>query len=170
MDNHFSIQYIQRSKIDIEKWNRCITDSPNGLIYAYSYYLDHMAKHWIALVLNDYEAVMPLTWNHKFGISYLYQPFITAQLGIFGSNMSAQLVEAFLNAIPKTFRFWDIYLNYQNVFPLQNFSLYQRKNYVLDLNKSYQELYRNYRENIQRNIKKAEQLGCKVVKGFEEAR
>ncbi|MFC0771653.1 GNAT family N-acetyltransferase [Terrimonas alba] len=167
MGNNLSIRYIQRDKIDIEKWDHCITHSPNGLIYAYTYYLDHMAKHWLALVLNDYEVVMPLAWNRKFGISYLYQPFITAQLGIFGPNMSAQLVEAFLYAIPKTFRFWDIYLNHQNVFPLQNFSLYQRKNYVLDLDKTYRELYRNYRENIQRNIKKAEQLGCKVVKGFD---
>ncbi|WP_276500675.1 GNAT family N-acetyltransferase [Terrimonas pollutisoli] len=167
MDNDLSIQYIQRDKIDIEKWDRCISHSPNGLIYAYAYYLDHMTKHWSALVLNDYEVVMPLTWNRKFGISYLYQPFITAQLGIFGPTISVQLVEAFLNAIPKSFLFWDIYLNHQNVFPLQNFPLYQRKNYVLDLAKTYQELYRNYRENIQRNIKKAEQLGCKVVKGFD---
>lgn len=167
MGNDLSIQYIQRDKIDIEKWDHCITHSPNGLIYAYAYYLDHMAKHWAALVLNNYEVVMPLTWNRKFGISYLYQPFITAQSGIFGPTMSAQLVESFLSAIPKAFRFWDIYLNRQNLFPLQNFSLYQRKNYVLDLDKTYSELYRNYRENIQRNIKKAEQLGCKIVKGFD---
>lgn len=167
MDNRLSIQYVQRDKIDIEKWDYCITRSPNGLIYSYSYYLDHMAKHWAALVLNNYEVVMPLTWNQKFGISYLYQPFITAQLGIFGPAISAPLVESFLSFIPKTFRFWDIYLNHQNVFSLKNFSLYQRRNYVLSLNKTYRELYSGYRQNIQRNIQKAEQLGCKVIKGFD---
>ena len=48
----------------------------NGLIYAYSFYLDTMAKHWDAFILNDYEAVMPLTWNKKYGITYYYtSPF-----------------------------------------------------------------------------------------------
>jgi lipid II:glycine glycyltransferase (peptidoglycan interpeptide bridge formation enzyme) len=161
------IQYVPHDAIDIKKWDACIDTASNGLVYGYSFYLDHMAKHWDALVLNDYEAVMPLTWNKKYGISYLYQPFLTAQLGVFGKNVTPELTEAFLKAIPAKFRYWDIYLNYRNVFPLQRFKLYQRNNYVLHLNKPYEELYGNYRENIQRNIRRAEQSGCKVVKGFD---
>jgi len=42
-----------------------------------------------------------------------------------------------------------------------------RSNYVLDLNKPYQTLFSNYRENIRRNIKKAEQLGCIIKKDFD---
>jgi lipid II:glycine glycyltransferase (peptidoglycan interpeptide bridge formation enzyme) len=48
-----------------------------------------------------------------------------------------------------------------------NYELYQRSNYVLNLNRPYEQLYNNYRENIQRNIKKALQIGCTVVKDFE---
>ena len=170
MSNRFTIKYIPYEQIDIAKWDHCITQSTNGLIYTYSWYLDHMAKHWDALVLNDYEAVMPLTWNKKFGIRYLYQPFITAQLGVFGNNISGELVESFLEAIPPSFRYWDIYLNHQNFFSVKNFQLYQRKNYVLNLEKLYEEVYRNYRENIRRNIKRAEQSGCHIIKGFEVER
>ena len=65
----------------------------NGFIYGYSFYLDHMAKHWDALVSGDYEAVMPLTWNRKYGIYYLYQPFLAAQLGVFGASINAATVE-----------------------------------------------------------------------------
>jgi hypothetical protein len=43
----------------------------------------------------------------------------------------------------------------------------KRSNYVLDLNKPYEVLYKNYRENIQRNIRKARELGCTSQKGFE---
>lgn len=149
----------------------------NGLVYGYSIYLDSMAKHWDALVLskgeltdlaeNEYEAVMPLTWNKKYGITYLYQPFLTAQLGVFGENITAALTERFLKAIPLHFRYWDIYLNHKNVFPLESFDLYRRNNYVLHLNQPYRTLYNAYRENIQRNIRRAEQAGCRTIKDFE---
>jgi hypothetical protein len=161
-----TIKYLSRQQIDNGKWNNCIEKAPNGLIYAYSYYLDQMAVQWDALVTDDYEIVMPLTWNKKYGIYYLYQPFLTAQLGVFGKEITQDTVEQFLRAIPPKFRYWDIYLNHANVFNLQNFKLYQRSNYVLDLAKPYQEIYKEYRENIRRNIRKAEQAGCKLQKDF----
>jgi hypothetical protein len=167
MNQCFHIQHLTREAIDAKKWDDCISKVPNGLIYGYSAYLDCMARQWDALVLNDYEAVMPLTWHKKYGIAYLYQPFLTAQLGVFGNNITEQLVEQFLRAIPTRFRYWDIYLNHANLLPLSYFRLYERRNYVLELNSPYETLYKNYRENIQRNIKKAEQAGCKSIKGFE---
>ena len=69
------VHYITYQQIDKSKWDNCIDTAANGLVYGYSFYLDAMAKHWDALVLDDYEAVMPLTWNKKYGITYLYQPF-----------------------------------------------------------------------------------------------
>jgi Acetyltransferase (GNAT) domain len=167
MNGHSSIQYLLHNEIDKIKWDQCIDSSSNGLIYGYSFYLDHMAKKWDALVLNDYEAVMPLTWNRKYGIAYLYQPFLTAQLGVFGNAVSGELLENFLEAIPSKYQYLDFYLNHQNVFPSKKFHLYQRSNYVLDLEKPYQDVYSGYRENIQRNIRRAEQTGCKPVKDFD---
>jgi Acetyltransferase (GNAT) domain len=168
MTGSFTIQHMTRDKIDIAKWNACIDAAHNGLIYADSFYLDHMATNWDALVLDDYEAVIPLTWNKKYGISYLYQPFLTAQLGLFGNNLSSELLEAFLNTIPSKFKYWDFYLNHGNVFALKNFSLYERTNYVLNLHRSYEEISNGYRENITRNIKKATQTGCRAAKDFDE--
>lgn len=167
MAESFNIQYLTRDEIDITRWNNCINTAGNGLIYSYHYYLDLMAQQWHGLVLDNYEAVMPLTWNRKYGIAYLYQPFLTAQLGVFGKTISAALMEAFLNAIPARFQYWDIYLNHSNAFTLPGFDLYRRKNFVLDLNKPYEELSINYRENIQRNIRKAEQSGCRADKNFD---
>lgn len=166
MSSPFNIRYLNHPEIDLAKWDNCINHSPNGLIYGYSYYLNYMAKQWDALVMNDYEAVMPLTWNKKYGIHYLYQPFLTAQLGVFGHHLSAELLEAFLQAIPSKFSYWDFYLNYQNTADLKSFQLYQRKNFVLSLDRSYDELYNSYRPNTQRNIRKAEKLNCRPVKDF----
>jgi hypothetical protein len=158
-----TIQYLTRSQIDTAKWDQCISRAVNGRIYAYSYYLDCMSQNWDALVLNDYEAVMPLTWNSKYGICYLYQPFLAAQLGVFGSEE----VQAFIEAIPGHFRYIDIYLNSGNTKALNTESVLLRDNYILDLNHPYEVLYYAYRENIRRNIKKAKQAGCTVVKDFD---
>lgn len=156
------IRYLQYNEIDKAKWDACIDNAPNGLIYAYSFYLDQMALHWDALVLNDYEAVMPLTWNKKYGFHYLYQPAFTASLGVFGKNLNEGLIDHFINVIPKKFRLIEISLNDGNTFstapPFVNKSL----NYILDLKKPYEELYKAYRDNHKRNISKAFQLGCTI--------
>jgi hypothetical protein len=156
------IQYLTYNQIDRAKWDSCVDRAANGLIYAYAIYLDSMADHWEALILNDYEAVMPLTWRKKYGIYYLYQPFLTACLGVFGNNIDAAIVTEFLESVPRKFKYWDIYLNYANRFHLKNFELYDRVNYVLPLNSSYEQLYEGYRINLKRNIKKPEKLNCDI--------
>lgn len=149
--------------IDPDKWDACVRAAPNGLIYAYSFYLDHLAKNWDGLVLGDYEAVMPLAWNKKFGIRYLYQPPFVAAGGVYGKHLDENMVDSFLQAIPKKFKLTDINLNAGNATTLPH---QLRNNYVLSLNAPYQELYDNYRENIRRNIKRAQQLGCTVQTGI----
>lgn len=162
-----SPDYIINKHIDRSKWDACIDKASNGLIYAYSWYLDHMAKHWDALVLGDYEAVMPLTWNRKYGIAYLYQPFLCAQLGVFGNAPDAATIQQFINAIPTKFRYWDIYLNQHNAFTAPGAHVYERRNYVLDLARPYEQLHAGYRDNIQRNVKKAIQMGCTPTMEFD---
>lgn len=163
MNTGGQIKYLQQQEIDKEKWDACISNASNGLIYAYSFYLDHMAKKWDALVLNDYENVMPLTWNKKYGFYYLYQPAFTASLGVFGKNIDEQIVKKFFDTIPKKFRLIEISLNHEN-----NFSsitgYYPRSNYVLDLKRSYDEIVNEYRDNHKRNITKSIQLGCTISK------
>jgi hypothetical protein len=159
-----ALHYLKKEEINLEKWDDCINQADNGLIYGCSFYLDAMCRDWDALVLNEYEAVMPLPWQKKFGIYYLYQPFLTAQCGLFGNNLSARLLEHFLQTIPKKFAYWDMPLNYKNVFALNGFSLHQRRNYILHLNKPYSELYAAYRETTKRNIKKSHNFISSISK------
>ncbi|MEP7108722.1 MAG: hypothetical protein ABI760_12085 [Ferruginibacter sp.] len=161
------IQYLSYHQIDKLKWDACLDRAGNGLIYGYSAYLDAMANYWDALVLNDYEVVMPLTWKKKFGIYYLYQPFFTACLGLFGNNITAGLVNDFLLAIPHKYKYWDICLNYANRFHLEHFELYDRVNYVLPLNESYEKLFARFRINLKRNIKKAAKLNCTIRRNID---
>ncbi len=167
------ISYVPQANIDKQKWNNCIDTAGNGLIYAYSFYLDAMSKNWDALIMsqglpseNVYEAVMPLTWNKKYGIYYLYQPAFTASLGVFGNNLSANIVESFLQNIPIKFKYWDIYLNQGNLFTYAAFSSYERSNYVLSLKNNYEKTFSGFSQNHIRNIKKAEKNNCTVKKNI----
>lgn len=159
------IQYLKRRQINDGLWNACITKAGNGLIYGYSYYLDAMADNWDALVLNNYEVVMPLPWRRKWGVYYLYQPFLTAQLGVFGTNVSLAVLASFLTAVPKKFRYWDLSFNHQNLFALHQFTLHGRSNFILWLQQPYNDLYTAYRDNIKRNIRKSTSYGCTVTTG-----
>ncbi|MBM3415852.1 MAG: GNAT family N-acetyltransferase [Bacteroidetes bacterium] len=168
-----NIQYLRHKEIDKGKWDKCIGTAPNGLIYAYSFYLDTMSKNWDALVLskglhseNDYETVLTLTWNSKYGIRYLYQPFLTAQLGVFGKNVTEQLVADIIGAIPSSFRLIEISMNSGNIFNSHGKLFTLRNNYILDLIKPYNALAEKYSENTRRNIKKAVQSGYTAEKGI----
>lgn len=156
-----AIRYLQRNQIDVVKWDQCIDNAGNGLVYAYSFYLDHMATHWDALVLGDYDVVMPVTWNKKFGIPYLYQPAFTASLGVFGNSLDENTIRRFIETIVSRYRLIEISMNYGNILSDTLGFVEMRNNYTLPLGKSYDELYKGYRENIRRNIKKAFQLGAR---------
>ncbi len=157
-----TIKYLRRNEVNDEKWNACITSANNGLIYGYTFYLDAMTDHWDALVIDDYAVVMPLPWRRKWFIHYLYHPFLTAQLGVFGNGLTKDIFKAFLDAVPKKFWRWDFSLNHGNLFVVDGYKLYERSNYILPLNKPYEEIYKGYRENIRRNIKRSLTYGCRV--------
>ena len=67
MHNSYQIEYLTRDKIDINKWDECVNKASNGVIYARSIYLDKVCTNWDALVINNYELVMPLPWRKKWG-------------------------------------------------------------------------------------------------------
>jgi hypothetical protein len=147
-----AISYLKHADIDEGKWDKCIADSPNGLIYAHSYYLDIMSKNWDALILNDYEAVMPLTWNKKFGISYLRQPPFTQQLGIFGNIVfDEEITDLFISKALQIFPFAEINLNYANEY--KN-NAAKKCNLILHLNRSFHEIENDFRKDFVNQIKK----------------
>ena len=116
--------------------------------------------------MNDYEAVMPLTWNKKYGIYYLYQPFFTAHLGVFGNDLSSIIVQSFLESIPVKFKYWDFYLNKENLYSIPGFKMYERSNYILSLEESYEVLTTHYAKSHLRNIRRARDAGNIVKKNI----
>lgn len=145
------IHYTTHQQIDKLKWDACMESADNGLVYGYSFYLDTMAKHWDALVLNDYEAVMPLTWNKKYGIAYLYQPPFMQQLGIFSNRiLNDDIKKSFVVAAQQRFRFAEIFGNFLNGS--------EQPNFILPLHQSYALIKKGYKNDLSKNLKHAAQF------------
>ena len=160
------IRYLKRNEIDIEKYDSCIENSFNSRIYAYSWYLDIVADNWDVLVLDDYEAVMPLPWRQKYFIKYIYPPAWTQQLGVFAiRETSEELILKFIKAIPRRFKKITIQFNSENKFQQKN--LTERVNYVFPLNKSYEETFRGYNSNRKRDLKKAKKNNYTVEENID---
>ncbi len=157
-----NIRYVPYQEIDKIEWDRCIDRSANSLIYAKAFYLDAMAGKWDALVLNSYEAVMPLTFRKKWGIDYLYQPAFTQQLGVFFSGSEGtEIVEAFLAEAASHFKFIEINLNFQNRTTQINGSFSARNNFLVSLSKSYEEHRQTYPSFTIKHLKRAAKANLK---------
>ncbi|RLD51238.1 MAG: hypothetical protein DRJ05_18640 [Bacteroidetes bacterium] len=159
------IKYLTNEEIDRKKWDACIQDAFNGMVYACSWYLDIVAEGWEALIENDYESVFPLVNGKKWGINYLFQPAFTQQLGIFSKNLlTEKVVEDFLLAIPGKYKFAEINLNTFNKVDPEKFQIDFWKNHELDLIKAYDGLFRSYSTNLRRNVRKGIKSNLSVLK------
>jgi len=150
------IKFVANKDIDRAKWDQCIANSPFGIVYAYSWYLDRICQKWDAIIWDDYLYIMPLVNNRKYGLSYIYQPFFTQQLGVF-SNFPTEpvIVDLFLNSIPKQFRLTDMNLNIGNVLKTSNFGFRHNTTYHLNLQPEISVIQAACNSNTKRNIQKA---------------
>ena len=156
------IKYLEHKDIDLKKWDATIAECGN--IYAYSWYLDIVHPNWDALVEDDYQSIMPLTGGKKFGVNYLFQPYFVQQLGVFSkAPLTPEKTEAFLNAIPKKYRFAEIRLNEGNLFNEGFQGVEYHRNVLLDLNHDYESIKANYHTNTKRNLAKAEANNLQIV-------
>jgi hypothetical protein len=160
------IRYLTGNEIDFKKYDNCISKALNSRIYAYSWYLDIVAnKNWDVLVLNDYDAVMPLPKRKKYFINYIFLPPWVQQLGVFSINeISEDLIENFIYEIPKKFKLVDIFFNSENFIQHKNLAL--RVNYILSLNKPYKVLIKNYKKGRKSSINQAQKNDLEIVENY----
>jgi hypothetical protein len=151
-----NLKYLSHRSIDFDKWDLCVSEAYNSRIYANSWFLDRTAVEWDALVLGDYEYVMPLPVRRKLGILYVYQPLYSQQLGIFPPP-TPQVAVAFLESLQHRYRFIDIQMNSLNlpVRDLKDVVFTRRKNYLLHVGAEYHAIEDAYTNNTRRNIIKA---------------
>lgn len=157
MNTHRTIQFLKNHEIDRQQWDECIHLSVNGLIYARSFYLDNIAEGWSALIGENYDWVLPLTIKRKYGISYLYQPAFTQQLGIFSKANVIVPYNTIIQYLQKHYSFWEISWNYGTpaIFTTLPIHVKAANNFILELSASYESTAANYHNDLIRNLKRS---------------
>ena len=152
------IQRLSREELDKTKWNSCVHFATNGNVFGYIWYLDAITKDWEALVEGDYESVLPLIWKKNWwGKKRLYVPSLIREAGIYSANaLSPKRVTSFLEAIPEEYKKATIEVDQFTLFPqTKAWQVEQKTNYLVYLNKSYEELSSNFSPDIQADLDKA---------------
>ncbi len=147
------IKYIKRTVLDLEKYNTCIEKSVQSNVFAFSWYLDIVCDNWDVLVLNNYEAVMPIPLRKKYGIKYVYPPFWLLQLGVFSLDKE-QGIKPFLTVLFDKFKSVELRLNSKNL-KLESSNLILKKMQYLSLENNYDSIYKEYKKDRKKDLKKA---------------
>ncbi len=164
--NNLSI--LTRSQLDLKKWKQTISSYPHGFPYASSWYLDIVSPNWDALIVNDYEFVLPLPSRKKWGFNYVFPPEFTQQIGLIGKKtVSKSLLKEVIEYASSHYSYLELNLNDKNPlrFNQNRTDEKLRKNFELDLSFPYEELFSNFHKNTQRNIKKTQKENLSVKKG-----
>ena len=151
-----SIQLLPANQIDADRWNACVRKNKNGLIYSETPMLTALASNWHGLVINDYAVVMPIPWRKKWGFRYAYVPAFMQQLGFTGTLDESMLHES-MPYIDNFISLGDFQFNYDNSIILKAIpGVRNRINQVIDLHKSYSDLYQQFSNDAKRNIHQSE--------------
>lgn len=162
-----SIRYLNNNEINYYRWDRCITGSFNGTIYAYSWYLNTVCNDWSALIENDYESVMPLPLARRFGLEGIKTPCFVSQLGIFSSKLiSSEKIKEFLKAIPSRIIYVDLCINKFNKITWKGVHTIKKSHFELDLIKPYQKILKSYCKELREKLNKAKDFKLTVLKGI----
>ncbi len=174
------LKHFKHHQIDKKKWDKCISNSKENIIYAFSWYLDSVSPFWEAFVLEDknqnYVAVMPLPVKKKYGISFLQVPLFAQQLGIFSTQKLSSLdFKAFLILLQKRFKLVSNYpfntTNYEDFknefeevfYQKLNFNLKKFKTYHLSLQQNYSKIRQNYKRDTKYRINQVQRQNFKII-------
>lgn len=163
-----NLRLIENKDIDLFKWDSCVLKSLNGLPYAYSWYLNIISDNWKGIVMDNYDAVMPVLEERFLSvIPYVRKDVLVPQLGIFTKKLlSNQMQDEFFDLLLKYYASIKIPLNKYSITSVPAFNNKKVEKYELDLIKPYKRLCDNYSSDLNRKIMNAEEHKITVVKGL----
>ncbi len=160
-----NIKHLNNSDINFIRWDNCINNAINGNVFAYSWYLNILCENWEALVLGNYEYVMPLFRKTRFNKNIYYTSKLGIHLGVFSNKLlSEEIVQKFIDAIPKKNSIINISLNVFN--QLKSKNIKNNSTYEIDLIKSHKRITENYTNQFQKDLETGKRNKISIVKGL----
>jgi len=143
------VKLLQNTEIDFSKWDNCIKNSFKGNIFALSWYLDISSPNWQAMVIGDYESVLPLLVKKKLRFELIYKPQFSGRLGIFSNDLLSPKAEMlFWRDIQLSYLATRINLNFFSTKPsFEEYTVTPIKSFLLDSATSYKNIQANFKED-----------------------
>ncbi|MBW0179260.1 hypothetical protein [Sediminibacterium sp.] len=142
--------------IEQVKWDDCVHNHLNGLIYGQYDYLDSICDHWHGIVVGNYEAVMALPWRKKYGFRYYYTPPFMQQLGIMG-NLDAVNHDTLARAIRQFAWYGDLHLNFSNHQLASALQSKNKTNFIINLKNGFEAIQARYSNDLKQILQKNSQ-------------
>lgn len=150
------IRYLRHTEIDKAAWDAHLEQSPLMHWYGQSATLDAACPGWDALVDDATGTRVPLPWNRKWGIAYVFQPFLLQHCGPYARVADPHDAQRFLDAIPRRFRYVDICLHGT----ADVTKVIEQRNITLDLRSTMDTIRGRYSENLRRNLRRTQEAAA----------
>jgi len=160
------LRKLKREVVDDKKWDECVRQSPNGHVFAYTWYLDIVCEEWEAMVLNDYELIVPLPIQHRSFIKNVALPYWIPYLGVISKiPISESDVNTLLTQIP--YLNVSLTLNAHNKLPPKEaIDVKLTKYVVLDLILSLERLKAKFSTDLNQVIDVYERQQISVIRSL----
>ncbi len=171
------IKLIKHKDIDKQKWDKCIGESINGLVFGYSWFLDITSpKSWEGLIEMEivdgnvfYISVFPIEYRRKAGIKYAYQSPFVVETDIFSIKPLTDQERS---------QFYDVLINHYKYIAKLIFSdqvklpfpVKKHDTYIINFKQSYESIFAQYKYDRKKDIRKAarQQLKIKYSEDYQK--
>ena len=151
---------ILGSDIDRVKWDSLVEKYQGpGKFFHFSWYLDAVYPAWMAFVQGDYEAIFPIVSQSKYSLSLFVQPIFTREFNVIGVPSSLATISELTREL---LRHRFVYFGSSTDFRQSDWKVSSRKYQGVELGMKYENLYKNYSQNIKRTLKKAKECELEI--------
>ena len=151
---------ISGNDIDRVKWDSLVEKYQGpGKFFHFSWYLDAVCPAWMAFVHGDYEAIFPIVSQSKYSLSLFVQPIFTREFNVIGVPSSLATISELTSEL---LRHRFVYFGSSTDFRQSDWKVSSRKYQGVELGMKYENLYKNYSQNIKRTLKKSKECELEI--------
>lgn len=143
------VRLVKREDIDKAKWDSCVHYANTGNMFAYTWYLDNVAREWDGLVEGDYVSVFPLIKKElKSNVAALHIPELLPKAGIYSVHLdSIGRINAFMEKIPEVYQVREFSFS-KRMTLVNREGLEIAEDYEINLRGTYEEVYKKYSQEL----------------------
>lgn len=166
-----NIRLLHNRQIDYVRWDRSVLNSHNGLVFAFSWYLNTVCVDWHALVMDDYQAILPLPVVCNWYVCSILQPPFIPVLGVMwqGHKGIRNIEEDFLNFLWRKYLNVDLCLVRSKKQPVSRWQPEVITFQKIDLIRPFTKIQVNFEHGLKTELYNARKSGYTAMRGVQPA-